>query len=414
MRTSIRTRSLARLAVGIAISSPVVWAQKTGPNPAGGGGIGSGMGHLPPNSIAQPTGPSTGSLNGNIYLIGAVMLDDGTPPPDPVTIERICNGAPRAQAYTDQKGRFSFQIGQTAGVLQDASEDGSGLPGANRSATGLGGATGTGTSQTSPSAMQLGDCDLRAVLAGFRSDTVSLSGRRLMDDPNVGTIVLHRLGNVEGTAVSMTSLQAPKEARRAYDKAIQDLRKNKLPEAAKELQKAVDIYPKYAAAWNELGRIQAQNDSVAEARKSFENALAADGKFVSPYLNLAELDAKAQNWTELANTTATLLKLDAVDYPQAYFYNATAHLNLGQIEEAEKSARAGEKLDTEHRYPKLERVLARVLARKKDYAGAADHLRSYLLLAPDAEDAARVKKELAELRRLADANEQSKAKAGAS
>jgi hypothetical protein len=381
----------------------------------GGGGIGSGMGnHLPPSSMGQPTGPSTTSLNGNIYLIGTVMLDDGTPPPDPVTIERVCNGAPRAQAYTDQKGRFSFQIGQTAGVLQDASEDGSGLSGANRSATGVASGMGTGTSQTSPSAMQLADCDLRAVLAGFRSDTVSLSGRRLMDDPNVGTIVLHRLGNVEGTAVSLTSLQAPKEARRAYDKAIQDLRKNKLPEAAKELQKAVDIYPKYAAAWNELGRIQAQNDAVAEARKSFENALAADGKFVSPYLNLAELDAKAQNWTELANTTATLLKLDAVDYPQAYFYNATAHLNLGQIEEAEKSARAGEKLDTEHRYPKLERVLARVLARKKDYAGAADHLRSYLLLAPDAEDAARVKKELAELRRLADANEQSNAKAGAS
>jgi tetratricopeptide (TPR) repeat protein len=364
--------------------------------------------------MGQPTGPSTTSLNGNIYLIGTVMLDDGTPPPDPVTIERVCNGAPRAQAYTDQKGRFSFQIGQTAGVLQDASEDGSGLSGANRSATGVASGMGTGTSQTSPSAMQLADCDLRAVLAGFRSDTVSLSGRRLMDDPNVGTIVLHRLGNVEGTAVSLTSLQAPKEARRAYDKAIQDLRKNKLPEAAKELQKAVDIYPKYAAAWNELGRIQAQNDAVADARKSFENALAADGKFVSPYLNLAELDAKAQNWTELANTTATLLKLDAVDYPQAYFYNATAHLNLGQIEEAEKSARAGEKLDTEHRYPKLERVLARVLARKKDYAGAADHLRSYLLLAPDAEDAARVKKELAELRRLADANEQSNAKAGAS
>jgi hypothetical protein len=50
-----------------------------------------------------------------------------------------------------------------------------------------------------------------------------------------------------------------------------------------------------------------------------------------------------------------------------------------------------------------------ILARKKDYTGAAAHLRRYLLLAPDAQDAAPMKKELAELERLSGANEQAKA-----
>lgn len=414
MRTSIRIRSFAGLAIGISISLQVVWAQKTGgpPPAAGGNATGSGGSRLPPNMTGRSDGPVTGSLNGNIYLTGNVMLDDGTPPPDPVTIERVCGGAPRAQAYTDKKGRFSFQIGQTAGVMQDASEESAGLPGANRPATSI--VSGIGPQQQQqPNApdMQLANCDLRAVLAGFRSDSVTLGGRRLLDDPNVGTIVLHRLANVEGSAVSMTSLQAPKEARRAYDRALQDLRRNKLPEAGKELRKAVDIYPNYAAAWYELGRIQEQNQDIEQARKSFANAMAADAKFISPYLKLAELEAKAENWAELAGTTSRLLKLDAVDYPMAYFYNATANLNLSQINEAERSARAGEKLDTPHRYPRLEQVLAMILARKKDYAGAAAHLRSYLLLAPDAEDAARMKKELAELERLSGANEQAKAAA---
>jgi tetratricopeptide (TPR) repeat protein len=98
-----------------------------------------------------------------------------------------------------------------------------------------------------------------------------------------------------------------------------------------------------------------------------------------------------------------------VDYPVAYLYDATAHLNLGQIDTAEKSARAGEKLDTAHQYPKLERVLAMTLERKNDYAGAAAYLRSYLMLAPDAEDAAQIKKELAELERLAGATGQARA-----
>jgi hypothetical protein len=59
----------------------------------------------------------------------------------------------------------------------------------------------------------------------------------------------------------------------------------------------------------------------------------------------------------------------------------------------------------------MEQVLGAILARKKDYAGAAAHLRSYLALEPDAEEAARTRKELAEMDRLSGANEQAKAAA---
>ena len=384
MRTSIRTRRFAKLTVGLALSFQCVWAQ--GPVGPSSPDASTPKGQLPPTFVMLSRAWGMSSPNGSIYLTGKVMLEDGTPPVGPVPIECVCNGAARVQGYTDQKGRFNFQIGPKAGVMRDASEDSSDT---------------TGT-------MQLANCDLRAVVAGFRSDTVSLEGRRLLDDPNVGTILLHRLANVEGTAISLTSLQAPKEARRAFDKALQD-RRNKPAEAAQELRKAVDIYPQYAAAWYELGRIEEQGADIAQARKSFASAIAADAKFISPYLSMAELEAKAENWAELANFTSTLLRLDAVDYPVAYLYDATAHLNLGQIDTAEKSARAGEKLDTAHQYPKLERVLAMTLERKNDYAGAAAYLRSYLMLAPDAEDAAQIKKELAELERLAGATGQARA-----
>jgi Tfp pilus assembly protein PilF len=326
-----------------------------------------------------------------------------------VTIERVCGGSPRAQAYTDKKGRFSFQIGQTAAVVQDASEDGFGSPGMSHPGSSVANGAGPQPALASPPNMRLDNCDLRAVLSGFRSDTVDLAGRRLLDDPNVGTIVLHRLANVEGSAVSVTSLQAPKAARQAYEKALQDLRKDKPADAETELRKAVDLYPSYAAAWCELGRVQAQNREIGQARESFAHAIAADAKFVSPYAQLAELEAKSENWVELAAITSRLIKLDAVDYPMAYFYNATANLNLGQTDAAEKSARDGAKLDTPHRFPKLEQVLAMILARKKDYVGAVAHLRNYLLLAPDADDAARMKKELAELERLSGGNQQAKA-----
>src|ERR1039457_5814869 len=106
MRTSIRMRSFAGLAIGIAISSQVVWAQKTGrpPPTAGGNPSGSGTGRFHPNMTGRSDGPVTGSLNGHLYLTRNGMLDDGPPPPDPVTIDREGGGAPREKAYTDRKG----------------------------------------------------------------------------------------------------------------------------------------------------------------------------------------------------------------------------------------------------------------------------------------------------------------------
>ncbi len=274
-----------------------------------------------------------------------------------VTIERVCNGSPRAQAYTDQKGRFSFQIGQTAGIMQDASEDGSN-PVTSRQEPGLP-SVASPPAQLATVSAWLENCDLRAVLAGFRSDNVPLGRRRLMDDPDIGTIVLHRLANVEGSAVSMTSLQAPKDARRAYDKGALDLRKNKPADAAKQFQKAVDIYPKYAAAWYELGRIQQQDGETAKARQSFGNAMAADAKFISPYPPLIELTANSRKLGRTGRPhRAGCSNWMRWTIPMAYFYHATANLNLGQIEAAEKSARAEKSWIRQHRFPKMEQVLA--------------------------------------------------------
>ena len=56
-----------------------------------------------------------------VFLSGKVVMEDGTPPPDAVTIERVCGGSVRPEGYTDSKGRFSFQLGQNQGMMADAS-----------------------------------------------------------------------------------------------------------------------------------------------------------------------------------------------------------------------------------------------------------------------------------------------------
>lgn len=357
-----------------------------------------------PTSPAERT-PFPSETARPIFLSGKVMMDDGTPPPEPIVIERICNGNPRPEAYTDSKGHFSFQLGQQMGMMPDASVSSAadstfgGMPGMmgsqGRTTGGFGDPRGGVTEQ------QLMGCELRAALPGYRSDVVNLAGRRVFDNPDVGVIVLHRLGNVEGTTISATSLNAPKDARKAFEKGREALRKKKVADARKELEKAVGIYPKYASAWFELGLAQEAQNQTGEARNSYAKALEADAKFISPYLAMALISAKEKKWQDVVDTTGRAIKLNPFDFPQAYFYNSVANYNLGNAEAAEKSAREAQKLDTAHRYPKVEHLLGIILADRREYGAAAEQMRNYLKFAPGAQDAATVRTQLSEIEKLA-------------
>jgi tetratricopeptide (TPR) repeat protein len=335
-----------------------------------------------------------------IFISGKVVVDDGTPPPDSVVIERVCNGQPRPEAYTDSKGRFSFQLGQNQHIMADASvssasEPGFGPPmaGSSRGGGGFGGSRGI-------SERDLIGCELRASLPGFRSEVVNLSGRRVMDNPDVGTIILRRLGKVEGFTFSATSALAPKDARKAYEKGLDQAKKNKPAEAQREYEKAVQLYPKYAIAWYELGVLYDKQKNAEQARKAFGEALNADAKFTKPYLQLAEISARENKWQDVADTTGRLLRLNPFD-PTAYFFNSWANLQMQKLDEAEKSAREGLKSDAENRLPRLNHLLGVILAQKQDFSGAADSMRTYLKLAPNASNADFVKKQLAEVEKFA-------------
>jgi tetratricopeptide (TPR) repeat protein len=264
---------------------------------------------------------------------------------------------------------------------------------------GFGGPQGRGISER-----DLMGCELRASLPGYRSEAVNLSGRRFMDNPEVGTIILRRLANVQGLTLSATSAMAPKDARKAYEKGRELAKKQKWADAQKEFEKAVTVYPKYANAWTDLGMVQEQLNQPEEARKSYEQAMAQDSRLVAPYIQVAFLEARQNKWKEVAELTDKAVKLNPYDYPRAYFLNAVAYLNMQKLDEAEKSAREGVKVDSRRSVPKIQHVLGVILAQKADYAGATEYMNSYLKTLPaNAPDIAVVKKQLAEVEKFAQA-----------
>src|SRR5215510_12162204 len=235
--------SLAQTPGGQTPSSPPGGTQG-GQQPTAGSRTGNSVPVPDPNQRQQTTFPELEQRP--IYISGNVRLADGTTPPDRVVIERVCLGVVRPEGYTDSKGNFSFQLGaRNSGVFYDASVGGTDPLSPNTSGFG---------SERGISERDLTKCEIRANLAGFQSDSISLGFRRALDNPDIGTIHLRRLANVEGYTFSITTAQAPKEARKRYEKGLEYLNKRKWAEAERELTKAVDSYPKFAAAWYELGR----------------------------------------------------------------------------------------------------------------------------------------------------------------
>ena len=422
MSSSISVKFLALLAMTALFAWQPAAGQRPGPAPSPAPAPSPGAGSIPnPNPNPNPNIPNNRTtipdntrntipqMPRPIFLSGKVMLDDGTPPPEPVVIELVCSGNPRPQGYTSVKGSFSIQLGQNNDPVQDASYSGNqgrfGDPstspgmGPGGGPGGPGGGFPGGGGLGSESRLLMG-CELQARMPGFRSDVVELSNRHSLDNPDVGTIILHRLANVEGTTISATTLQAPKNARKAYDKGREAMRKNKAADAEKQFQKAVDEYPKFAAAWYGLGAAQEAQKQPDAAQKSYQQAIAADPKYLSPYVPLSFLLGRQNQWQGVLDNTDRVLKLDPVDYPQAYFLNAVANFNLHKMDAAEKSAREAVKLDPLHRNPRASQVLGMILADKQDYTGAAAQLRDYLQFAPTAQDADKVRSQLAELDKL--------------
>ena len=361
---------------------------------------------LPTNPGTNPTStPGSGAIPAPITISGRVVLEDGGPLPGVATIERVCNGNPHAEGFTDSKGYFVVQLGQpNNGVIQDASEA-SGLGRSSGQFPGMGtDGFGSGTGPGGGRGLmdnRFSNCDLRARLSGFRSQNVSLIDRRALDNPDIGVILLHRLGAGEGTTVSVSSLTAPKDAHKAFAKGMDLAKKKNSDEAMKSYQKAVELYPKYADAWCALGKLQADKGNLDDAHKSFQAAADAEPRMPAPFLELALLDAHNHRWAEVALETDHVLRLNSFDYPQAFFYNAVANYNLKHLDAAEKSARSAERLDTRHVYPQVAHLLGVILLSRRDYNGAADEFRNYLVMAPQASDAPAVRKQLDEVEKLA-------------
>jgi len=340
-----------------------------------------------------------------LFLNGRIATNDGTSLPHDALVERICNNTVRQQVYASPHGDFTMQMGTRSDFLLDA--------------TG-GPISQEGVVKRSPvegiPRNELANCEIRASVTGFRSNVISLVSLTPSDSTiDVGAIVVQRVTNIKGMTLNAAAYKAPSNAVKAYEKGLEAETNGKLPEARRCFEQAVQIYPKYATAWFQLGTVLEKQRQKDSARAAYTQASTIESKFLSPYLSLAKMAFEARNWTEVLQFTGHVIDLDLLNHgnlsgyvldlddvipAEVYFYNAAANYKLNKFAEAEKSALKAEHVDLLNHFPQLHLLLADIFARKSDNAVVISELRRYLEVAPLAKDSDRIRERLEKLEEL--------------
>ncbi len=382
------------------LSSASVWAQGGGDSGGGGssGGGSSGSSGGSTSGGQRSSGTQTDRQR-PMFLTGRVLLDDGEPPGTRTKVELICQGSVVRQEFTSQSGTFSMEIagGQPGSQPMDASVPSSGYSQLGGGGSGTFGSTGIGGGLASTRSIDLSNCELLAQLPEYQSDVIALGRRRALDNPDVGLIILHSLKPPEIGTVSLKTLAAPKDARKAYEKAGKELRKENpnFSKATKELAKAVNLYPEFASAWYLLGQVRlAQSDRPA-ASKAFEEAKTADSEYANPYLSLAMMALEDERWQTASDLSNQVLELNP-RLTKAHYYNALAYSSLGRIDVAEESALRVLDSNQAKTYPLIYYVLGYTASQRGNFPSAASRYRSLLEIQPDGSFAGKLRDQIAQ------------------
>lgn len=295
---------------------------------------------------------------GGIGFSGRVVVQDAMFPWDTIPIVVTCGGAVRYRTEADAKGNF-----QLVGAKSDPMHSEITPEAAN---------------PHEQTASHLIGCDAQAELAGFTSTKVHIENLTIMDNPDIGTITIRPDKNAAGSTQSATTTTANAEAMKKFNKARAEFQSGKYDGAERDLQKAVQIDPKFADAWYQLGKLQQAGNKTPDALSSEEKAVAADPKFISPYERVAENASVEKKWPDALTATTQALKLDPAGDPRLWYFDALARLNTGDGDGAETSARKSLAMDPQHTEPNTEQLLAVILAQKGELEEALKHLQNSL------------------------------------
>src|SRR5215203_549875 len=128
----------------------------------------------------------------------------------------------------------------------------------------------------------------------------------------------------------------PKETLEHFKRGVELAQDKKMVEAEAELRKAIELSPKFAPAYTELGRLQLAGGKLDEAVESCKSAIRNDDADFDAHLNLgiAYLNLKKYNDAEPELVTAAYLNRTAVT---PHYYLGVVFVMRNDLDVAQKA-----------------------------------------------------------------------------
>lgn len=200
---------------------------------------------------------------------------------------------------------------------------------------------------------------------------------------------------VHSATVSMVRLEVPGKARGVYQKACSELKKKKTEDAHRDAEKALADDRDYPAAWVLLGQLYYDNSDLTHAHDACSKASQIDPGYVAPYLCLAAIADKQQDWDQAQKFSDQALQISPLKNTFALYYKAEAAFHKRDLPAAERNALDAAGSDTNHQVPEVELLLARIYSAMKKSDEAATRVRKYLKFSHEPDGPAAVNAQLA-------------------
>lgn len=198
-----------------------------------------------------------------------------------------------------------------------------------------------------------------------------------------------------GHTVSAADLNIPENAKKEFDKASDLMAAEKWPKALEHLQKAIAIYPKYVAAYNNVGVVYARLGNRELERDALKKAIELDSHFAPAFTNLARMSITDHDYPE----AETLLNKAETDDPNdATVLTLLANVQLlnRHYDDAIASAHKAHAIP-QSSHSLVHYVAARAFTHKNLVADAKSELEIFLQEEPAGPRAEAARKEMAQL-----------------
>ena len=294
---------------------------------------------------------------GNITVFGRVSLPDGKPASRVMVKLEMSSGLKR-EIMTDDYGRYEIR-GVSAGRYQ--------------------------VSATNPDAPE--QYSERA-----ESDSTRAFSNRVQIDVYL-RLPLHsdkREAKPGTVSVAEATQNIPKAARKAYDQGVKLQKENQSDKALAAFNQAVELYPEYFQALTERANLLMGGGKLTEAAADFELALRLNDKYVPALRGLGYCQIQQKQFEPAVSNLERAFVIEP-KVPLTLLLLGYANLSLSRYEPAKQCLEEALKLGPESS-ARAHVYLAEVFAHEQKFKEAADSIRRYLTLKPDAADAADLRK----------------------